>query len=73
MLKRLEVTGATLRPQSDQAKAEIAEALRTHVWPLLDTGHIGPVMDEIFPLEEAALAHARIENAGHIGKIVLTL
>lgn len=73
MMKRLEVTGATLRPQSDQAKATIAEALRQHAWPLLDSGRIRPVMDQTFPLEDAAKAHARIESSGHIGKIVLTL
>ncbi len=73
MMKRLEVTGATLRPQSDQAKAEIAEALRQHVWPLLDTGRIKPIMDQSFPLADAAKAHARIESSGHIGKIVLTV
>ena len=73
MMKRLTVTGATLRPQSDQAKADIAEALRRHVWPLLDSGRIKPIMDQSFPLAEAAKAHARIESSGHIGKIVLTL
>ncbi len=73
MMKRLTVTGATLRPQSDQAKAEIAEALREHVWPLLDAGRIAPVMDKAYPLEDAAKAHARIESADHIGKIVLTI
>ncbi|MCF6273472.1 MAG: NAD(P)H-quinone oxidoreductase [Rhodobacteraceae bacterium] len=73
MMKRLEVTGATLRPQSDQSKAEIAAALRDRVWPMLDTGQIAPVMDRVFPLEDAAKAHARIESAGHMGKIVLTL
>ena len=73
MVKRLEVTGATLRPQSDQAKAEIAEALRQHVWPLIDSGRIGPVMDQSFPLAEAEAAHARIESSGHMGKIVLTI
>ncbi len=72
MMKRLEVTGATLRPQSDQAKAEIAEALRSRVWPILDSGRIAPVMDQVFSLEDAALAHERIESAAHIGKIVLT-
>ena len=73
MMKRLEVTGATLRPQSDQAKAEIAQALRAKVWPLLESGRIKPVMDATFPLENAAQAHARIESSGHIGKIVLTI
>ena len=71
MVKRLTVTGATLRPQSDLAKARIAEALRDEVWPLLAAGKVGPVMDSEFPLEEASDAHARMEESGHIGKIVL--
>lgn len=71
MMRRLTITGSTLRPQSDLAKARIAEALRTHVWPLLKAGKIAPVMDSEFPLFEAAAAHARMESSGHIGKIVL--
>lgn len=71
MMKRLTLTGSTLRPQSDLAKAEIAEALRTHVWPLLDVGKVAPVMDSEYPLTEAAAAHAHMEAGGHIGKIVL--
>ncbi|WP_138467589.1 NAD(P)H-quinone oxidoreductase [Poseidonocella sp. HB161398] len=71
MARRLTVTGSTLRPQSDLAKARIAEALRAEVWPLLSAGRIAPVMDSEFPLEEAAAAHARMEGSGHIGKIVL--
>jgi len=73
MMKRLEVTGATLRPQSDQAKAAIAQALRAQVWPMLDSGRIAPVMDQSFLLADAAKAHRRIEDSSHIGKIVLTL
>ena len=73
MMKRLTVTGSTLRPQSDQAKAAIAQGLLKHAWPLLDTGAIAPVMDSTFPLDQAAEAHRRLENAGHIGKIVLEL
>ena len=73
MARRLTVTGSTLRPQSDLAKAKIADQLREHVWPLLDAGRIGPVMDSEFSLEEAAASHARIESSGHIGKIVLKI
>ena len=73
MARRLTITGSTLRPQSDLAKARIAEQLREHVWPLLDTGRIGPVMDSEFPLEDAAASHMRIEGSGHIGKIVLSV
>lgn len=71
MVRRLTVTGSTLRPQSDQAKAAIASELAEHVWPLLDAGRIAPVMDSEFPLEKAAAAHARMESSAHIGKIVL--
>ena len=70
MVKRLTVTGSTLRPQSDAAKAEIAAALREEVWPLLEAGRIAPVMDREFALEEAAKAHRALE-ADHVGKIVL--
>ena len=70
MVKRLTLTGSTLRPQSDLAKAEIAQALRTQVWPLLNAGRIAPVMDSEYPLAEAASAHAHMEAGGHIGKIV---
>ena len=71
MMRRLTITGSTLRPQSDLAKARIAEDLATHVWPLLDAGRLAPVMDSEFPLSDAAAAHARMETSGHIGKIVL--
>ena len=71
MMRRLVVTGSTLRPQSDLAKARIADQLREKVWPLLDAGTIAPVMDSEFALEDAAKAHERIEDGGHIGKIVL--
>jgi NADPH2:quinone reductase len=71
MTRRLTLTGSTLRPQSDLAKARIADELRTHVWPLLNAGTIAPVMDSEFDLADAAKAHARMESSGHIGKIVL--
>jgi putative PIG3 family NAD(P)H quinone oxidoreductase len=71
MMRRLTITGSTLRPQSDLAKARIAESLRAHVWPLLEAGKIAPVMDSEYPLAKAAAAHARMESSGHIGKIVL--
>lgn len=71
MARRLTVTGSTLRPQSNIAKARIAAELREKVWPLLDTGRIAPVMDSEFPLAQAAAAHERVESPGHIGKIVL--
>jgi len=71
MVRRLTITGSTLRPQSDLAKARIAEDLRSAVWPLLDTGQIAPVMDSEFELGDAAAAHTRMESSDHIGKIVL--
>ena len=71
MMRRLTITGSTLRPQSDLAKARIAEALLANVWPLLEAGKIAPVMDSEFALADASKAHARMETSGHIGKIVL--
>lgn len=71
MLRRLTLTGSTLRPQSVLAKARIAEALEAEVWPLLSAGRLAPVMDSEFALESAAAAHARMESSAHIGKIVL--
>ncbi|SMX45189.1 NAD(P)H-quinone oxidoreductase [Actibacterium lipolyticum] len=73
MAKRLTITGSTLRPQSDLAKAQIADQLREKVWPLLDAGRVAPVMDSEFTLEQAADAHARMEGSTHIGKIVLKI
>lgn len=71
MVKRLTMTGSTLRPQSDLAKARIATELREAVWPLLASGRVAPVMDSEFAFEDAAGAHARMEESQHIGKIVL--
>ncbi len=71
MMRRLTITGSTLRPQSDLAKARIADALREQVWPLLSAGKIAPIMDSEYALDQAADAHARMEGSTHIGKIVL--
>ncbi len=71
MTKRLTITGSTLRPQSDESKARIAAALEAEVWPLIAAGRIRPVMDQTYPLAEAASAHTRMESSAHIGKIVL--
>ncbi len=73
MMKRLTITGSTLRSQSDLAKARIADALRAQVWPLLQAGRLGPVMDSAFDLADASAAHTRMESSGHIGKIVLNV
>lgn len=71
MMRRLTLTGSTLRPQSDAAKAQIARQIETHVWPMVTAGKLRPVMDSCFPLEEAAKAHAHMEASNHTGKIVL--
>ena len=71
MMRRLTLTGSTLRPQSDLAKAQIAKELSEQVWPLLNSGRIAPVMDKEFSLSDAAAAHAYMESNAHIGKIVL--
>lgn len=71
MSKRLTITGSTLRPQTNEAKAAIADELREQVWPLLANGTVAPVMDLEFALADAALAHERMENNDHIGKMVL--
>lgn len=71
MMRRLTMTGSTLRPQSNLAKTRIASELLENVWPLLDTGRVAPVMDSEFDLANAAAAHRRLEDSDHIGKIVL--
>jgi NADPH:quinone reductase-like Zn-dependent oxidoreductase len=71
MLRRLTLTGSTLRPRTVEEKAAIAESLREKVWPLIAQGRFRPVMDRTFPLAEAAAAHARLESSEHIGKITL--
>ena len=73
MMKRLTITGSTLRPQSDLAKARIAQDLCEQVWPLIEVGKVAPVMDSMFELADAMSAHTRMETSGHIGKIVLTV
>jgi NADPH2:quinone reductase len=73
MRRRLTITGSTLRPQSLDAKARIAEGLHREVWPLLAQGRVRPVLDREFPLDEAAEAHALLESNGVVGKIVLRI
>jgi NADPH2:quinone reductase len=73
MLKRLTHTGSTLRARAVEDKGAIARAVEQHVLPLIAAGRVKPVIDSTFPLEQAALAHARMESSAHIGKIVLTL
>lgn len=71
MMRRLTVTGSTLRPQTDAAKAAIADQLRERLWPLIELGAVRVTIDSEFPLEQAAEAHRRMESSQHIGKIVL--
>ncbi|MEM8987165.1 MAG: NAD(P)H-quinone oxidoreductase [Pseudomonadota bacterium] len=71
MLKRLRLSGSTLRARPLPEKAAIAAALREKVWPLFETGALKPVIDATFPLAEAANAHARLETSAHVGKIML--
>ena len=73
MLKRLTITGSTLRARDDAFKAEIAQKLHKNVWPLLATGKIKPIIDSTFALGDAAKAHEFIESSRHIGKIILTV
>lgn len=73
MLKRLTLTGSTLRVQSAQAKANMASELEENVWPLLNNKTIEPVIDSVFPFEQVAAAHMRMESNQHIGKIILDL
>jgi NADPH2:quinone reductase len=71
MTRRLTMTGSTLRPQSDLAKARIAAQVEAHVWPMIERGAMKVVLDSEYKLYEAPAAHWRIEAPGHIGKIVL--
>lgn len=73
MVRRLTVTGSTMRPRTTAQKAAIAAELRAKVWPLLDKGECAPVVHATFPLGQAAEAHRLMESSSHIGKIVLTL
>ena len=71
MQRRLTITGSTLRPRSVAEKARIAAAVRQHVWPLLESGTVTPIVHATFPLREAAEAHRVMEASQHIGKLLL--
>ncbi len=71
MMRRLTLTGSTLRPRSDAFKAALADEIAQHAWPLFTSGELRPVMDQTFALADAAAAHTRMEAGDHIGKIVL--
>lgn len=71
MVRRLTLTGSTLRPRSAEFKGLLAEEILRNVWSLVEEGQLRPVMDRTFPLADAAAAHARMESGEHVGKIVL--
>ena len=73
MRKRLVLTGSTLRPRPPEDKARLARGIEETVWPWIEAGKLRPIIDSGFPLAEAAKAHARIDAADHLGKIVLTV
>lgn len=73
MAKRLTITGSTLRSRSVEEKTRLRDGLEEHLWPLVREGKIRPIVDSVFPLEEAAKAHERMESSLHIGKIVLRI
>lgn len=71
LLRRLTVTGSTLRPRSVAFKADIARKLRERVWPLIEDGLIKPVIYRTFPMQDAAQAHTLMETSAHVGKVML--
>jgi NADPH:quinone reductase len=73
MVRRLTITGSTLRPRSVEEKSSIANALREHVWPLLESNRIKIVVHKVFPWSQVAEAHRMMERSEHAGKIVLSL
>ncbi len=73
LLKRLIITGSTLRPRSAGTKAGIAEKLRAQIWPLIESKEIKPLIAARFPLADVAGAHKLMESSKHIGKIILTV
>lgn len=72
MLKRLTITGSTLRARSHAEKAEIAQSVEREVWPLIEAKTVKPVVDSVFPLTRVREAHAKMAGSSHIGKILLT-
>ena len=73
MMKRIKITGSTLRPRTVEYKSTIADELRETVWPLLDSKKIRVHIDSVFSLEKFKDAHTHIENGNHLGKIILSL
>ena len=73
MRKRLRLSGSTMKTRSFKEKARLAASLREQVWPLFEIDALRPVIDRVFPLKEAAKAHAHMEGGAHLGKIVLKI
>jgi NADPH2:quinone reductase len=73
MVNRLTLTGSTLRPQSIASKGRMAQGLKDKVWPLLEAGTVRPILYKTFPLKDAAGAHAELERADHVGKVMMTV
>jgi len=73
MVNRLTLTGSTLRPQSIASKGRMAQGLKEKVWPLLEAGTIRPIIFKTFALKDAAAAHAELERADHVGKVMMTV
>jgi putative PIG3 family NAD(P)H quinone oxidoreductase len=71
--KRASVAGSTLRARPPEEKAVVVAAVRDHVWPLIAAGRVGPVIDRILPLDEAAAAHRLVDAGGHVGKVLLAV
>ena len=73
MLRRLTMTGSTLRARDVAFKALVADELKREVWPHVAEGKLRPIIDATFPLAEAGKAHERMDGGDHVGKIVLTV
>jgi putative PIG3 family NAD(P)H quinone oxidoreductase len=73
MLKRLVVTGSTLRTRSADEKARLVEEVERLVWPWIAAGEVDPVIDKVFPLDQAAQAHTYLDTGAHVGKVILTV
>ncbi|MCO4292174.1 NAD(P)H-quinone oxidoreductase [Solitalea sp. MAHUQ-68] len=73
MQKRLVITGSTLRPRPNSFKADIANNLKQHIWPLIEYGKIKPIIYETFSMEDASKAHELMESSEHMGKIILKM
>lgn len=73
MLKRITLTGSTLRARDDAFKAALTAEVKTHIWPLIEAGKIQPQIDKVFDFDQIVLAHEHMESGAHVGKIILKL